>query len=47
MHDPKVPRAKTASKNELVTSVAAEPAAEVDPIAAMMGMGDDDSDLPF
>lgn len=47
MHDPKVPRAKSTSKNELVTPVAAEPVVEADPIAAMMGMGDSDNDLPF
>lgn len=48
MHDPKVPRAKTdTDANVAVIKTVLPPVSEVDPVAAMMGMGDGDSDLPF
>jgi hypothetical protein len=50
MHDPKVPRVNTNTStdaNVAVTKSSTEPIPEVDPVAAMMSMGDGDSDLPF
>ena len=45
MQDPKVPRTKTEDKP--VEKPVEKPAEIVDPVAAMMGMGDVENDLPF